>query len=302
MAVYAAMVDNMDRQIGRVLDHLQKTGELDNTVVVFLSDNGADGNSVYDVGRTREWIHQDMDNSTANIGRPGSFIEYGPGWAQVGMTPFNLYKSFMYEGGISVPAIVWAPGQGVLAQRRTQVGHVMDIAPTLYELAGATHPAAKGHDAKGNAATTTEAKAGESLGATAAVLPVKGRSLLAFLQGRTPSAYSPDDAIGWELGGRKALRKGDWKIVYANSPLGQGRLGAVQPGRGPHRAERPGRKAPGQAGRAAGRLAPLRGRQRRAGDSGPGHAPRLQQRREVLRRPGHRSGAAAAGEVTPWAR
>lgn len=200
MAVYAAMVDNMDRQIGRVLAHLAKTGELDNTVVVFLSDNGADGNSVYDVARTREWIHKDMDNSTANIGRPGSFIEYGPGWAQVGMTPFNMYKSFMYEGGISVPAIVWAPGKGVLAQRRPQMGHVMDIAPTLYELAGASHPAAQGQPG---------------------VLPVKGRSLLAWLQGKAPSAYSPDDVIGWELGGRKALRKGDWKIVHANAPWGK---------------------------------------------------------------------------------
>lgn len=201
MAVYAAMVDNMDRQIGRVLAHLAKTGELDNTVVVFLSDNGADGNSVYDVARTREWVHKDMDNSTANLGRPGSFIEYGPGWAQVGMTPFSMYKSFMYEGGISVPAIVWAPGQGVVAERRAQVGHVMDIAPTLYELAGATHPAAQGQRAD--------------------VLPVKGRSLLAFLQGRSAAVYSADDPIGWELGGRKALRKGEWKIVYANAPWGK---------------------------------------------------------------------------------
>lgn len=200
MAVYAAMVDNMDRQIGRVLEHLQKSGELDNTVVIFLSDNGADGNSVYDVARTREWIHKDMDNSTANIGRPGSFIEYGPGWAQVGSTPFNLYKSFMYEGGISVPAIVWAPSQGVRPQRSAQVGHVMDIAPTFYELAGARHPAASGKSD---------------------VLPLKGRSLVNFLQGKSAAAYGPQDAIGWELGGRKALRKGDWKIVYSNAPWGK---------------------------------------------------------------------------------
>jgi arylsulfatase A-like enzyme len=202
MAVYAAMVDNMDRQVGRVLDYLKKTGELDNTFVVFLSDNGADGNSVYDVGRTREWIHKDMDNSTPNVGRPGSFVEYGPGWAQVGMTPFTMYKSFLYEGGISVPAIVWGPGQGVVARRGTQVGHVMDIAPTIYELAGAKPPGGPGHPG---------------------VLPVKGRSLLAYLQGKAPSVYSPDDAIGWELGGRKALRKGDWKIVYANAPWGKDR-------------------------------------------------------------------------------
>ena len=201
MAVYAAMVDHMDHQLGRVLDHLRQKGELDNTVVVFLSDNGADGNSVYDVARTREWIHKDMDNSTENTGRPGSFIEYGPGWAQVGMTPLHLYKSFMYEGGISVPAIVWGPKQRIRAQRRTQVAHVMDIAPTIYELAGTRHPG-----------TSYQNRS---------VVPVKGKSLVSWLQGRQASVYGPNDVIGWELGGRKALRKGDWKIVYANKPWGE---------------------------------------------------------------------------------
>lgn len=201
MAVYAAMVDNMDRQLGRVLTHLEKTGELENTVVVFMSDNGADGNSVYDVGRTREWIRKDMDNSIENTGRPGSFTEYGPGWAQVGMTPFRLYKSFMHEGGISVPAIVWGPGSKIKTGLRGEVAHVMDIAPTFYELAGAVHPAA----------TNSEA------------LPVQGRSMLAWLRGEKPQVHGADDAIGWELGGRKALRKGDWKIVQANKPWGSGK-------------------------------------------------------------------------------
>lgn len=204
MAVYAAMVDHMDRQIGRLLQHLEGSGELDNTVVIFLSDNGADGNSVYDVGRTREWIHHDKDNSIDNMGRPGSFIEYGPGWAQVGMTPLTMYKSFMYEGGISVPAIVWAPGAGLVKGQRKGFGHVMDIAPTLYELAGAPHP-------------------GPSNNGGREILPVKGRSLVAYLRGQQASAYGPNDAIGWELGGRKALRKGYWKIVYANQPWGKGR-------------------------------------------------------------------------------
>lgn len=202
MAVYAAMVDNMDRNIGRVLQHLETTGELDNTVVVFMSDNGADGNSIFDYGRTREWIRKDMDNSTAHAGREGSYIEYGPGWAQVGSTPLNLYKSFMYEGGITVPAIVWGPKAGIAPKKRTEVAHVMDIAPTIYELAGAKHPGTQWQ--------------GRS------VLPVKGRSLVSFLQGRQPSVYGPNDAIGWELGGRKALRKGDWKIVQANAPWSNG--------------------------------------------------------------------------------
>lgn len=203
MAVYAAMVDNMDRQIGRVLSHLEKTGELDNTVVIFLSDNGADGNSIYDYGRTREWIRKDMDNSVEHAGREGSYIEYGPGWAQVGMTPLHLYKSFMYEGGIRVPAVIWGPQQGIQAQRRsTQVARVVDIAPTLYEMAGTAHPG-----------TAFQGKQ---------VFPVTGRSLKAFLRGEQPQVYGPDDALGWELGGRKALRKGDWKIVMANAPWGTG--------------------------------------------------------------------------------
>mgnify|MGYP003600512615 CR=1 FL=1 len=202
MAVYAAMVDNMDRQIGRVLQYLEKQGELDNTVVVFMSDNGADGNSVYDVARTREWIHKDMDNSIENTGRPGSFTEYGPGWAQVGQTPFKMYKSFLYEGGISVPAMVWAPKFGVASQRKLQVTHVMDIAPTFYEMAGVQHPGTRHQDRT--------------------VAPVQGKSLVAYLKGEVPSVYGPNDVIGWELGGRKALRKGDWKIVYANKPWGEG--------------------------------------------------------------------------------
>lgn len=201
MTVYAAMIDNMDRQIGRVLDYLKQKGELDNTFVFFMSDNGADGNSVYDVGRTREWIHKDMDNSTANIGKPGSFIEYGPGWAQVGSTPFKLYKSFMYEGGISVPAIAWGPGIGGGTIKR-EFAHVMDVAPTIYQIAGVSHPG-------------TEYQGRE-------VLPLRGKSMLPYLQGKAPGVRGKNDVVGWELGGRKALRKGDWKIVYANTPWGEG--------------------------------------------------------------------------------
>ena len=202
MAVYAAMVDNMDRNIGRVLAHLQKTGELDNTVVVFLSDNGADGNSIFDYGRTRDWIRKDMDNSVENAGRPGSYVEYGPGWAQVSMTPLHLYKAFMHEGGISVPAIFWSPKRGMLPKQSAQVARVQDIAPTFYEMAGIKHP---GTQYQGRQ-----------------VFPVQGRSLAGFLQGKEASVYGPNDVLAWELGGRMALRKGDWKIVQANKPWGTG--------------------------------------------------------------------------------
>lgn len=199
MEVYAAMVDSMDQNIGRVLDYLKQTGQLDNTFIFFLSDNGADGNSVYDVARTREWIHKTMDNSIEHIGKRGSFAEYGPGWAQVGSTPHRLYKSFMYEGGIAVPAIAWGPGMKAGAVK-DGFAYVQDIAPTLYALAGTSHPGTryKGKD----------------------VLPVRGKSMLGYLRGSADEVHAKDEPIGWELGGRKALRKGEWKIVYANKPWG----------------------------------------------------------------------------------
>jgi arylsulfatase len=201
MAVYAAMVDNMDRQIGRVFEYLKASGQLDNTYVFFMSDNGADGNSAYDIGKTREWVAKDLDNSTQNIGRPGSSAEYGPGWAQVGSTPFKSFKAFIYEGGISVPAIFWGPGfkDGTI---KRELGHVTDIAPTIYELAGTKHP---GTEYKGKA-----------------VQPLRGKSMVAYLKGKQAAVHKKDEPIGWELGGRKGLRKGDWKIVYANKPWGEG--------------------------------------------------------------------------------
>lgn len=204
MAVYAAMVENMDRQIARVLAHLEKQGELDNTFVLFMSDNGADGNSIYDFGpRAAEAMKQHgVNNSTAQIGRRGSFADYGPGWAQVGMTPFRLYKTFMYEGGIAVPAIAWAPKLGIAAgEIKRDPVHVTDVVPTLLELAKAPRP---------------------SFSEGSGMHLPKGRSMVGWLNGKQPRLHARDTVFAWELGGRKAVRKGDWKLVQANPPWGSG--------------------------------------------------------------------------------
>lgn len=208
MAVYAAMVEAMDREIGRVLDHLDRIGERDNTFVFFMSDNGADGNTPADVAATRAWIKARFDNSPANTGRKNSYVDYGPGWAQVGQTPFRLYKAFLYEGGISVPALAvlpkGTPDQAATGNRLSGAFvHTMDVAPTLLELAGAQHPG-----------TTYQGRS---------VAPLMGRSMLALLSGQAEAVHGPEHVTGWELQGRKALRKGDWKIVHANPPWGTGR-------------------------------------------------------------------------------
>ncbi len=202
MAVYAAMVDSMDAQIGRVVAYLKEIGEYDNTLIFFMSDNGADGNSVLDEQANREWILRNADNSIDNTGRAGSFVEYGPGWAQVSSTPMHMYKAFAYEGGITVPHIVVMPGS-LAAGRITAVpAHVTDVAPTILELAGLKKPGTE-HNGR-------------------TVFPMTGQSMLPFLSGQSKTVHAGGFKNGWELNGRKALRKGDWKIAYANQPWGSG--------------------------------------------------------------------------------
>ena len=199
MTVYAAMVECMDFHVGRVVDELESRGELANTVVVFLSDNGAEGNSVLDTMRTREWIQRQMDNRLPNRGRPGSFIEQGPGWAQVSSTPLRMYKSFTYEGGIKVPCIVSHPGLAGQGRIVNSYAHVTDIVPTFLEMAGVPHCASfRGH----------------------AIPALKGRSMADCWRGRQADIHPVDQVTGWEMQGRNALRAGDWKLVWSNPPWG----------------------------------------------------------------------------------
>ena len=196
MEVYAAMVDNMDHHIGRVIDYLKQTGEYENTFILFLSDNGADGNSPLGLPGNDVWMNEAFDNSLQNMGRKGSYIDYGAQWAQVGATPFPFFKGLTTQGGIQVPAIIRHPGVSKPGTINSEVAHVMDVMPTFLELAGIQPPAGtfKGRD----------------------VAALQGVSMLPMLQDRA----MPERAIGWELFGRKALRKGDWKILNMSVPYG----------------------------------------------------------------------------------
>ncbi|WP_156686923.1 arylsulfatase [Mycobacterium sp. Marseille-P9652] len=206
MEVYAAMVDRMDQNIGRVLDYLTETGELDNTVVIFLSDNGAEGAIVEAMplrgAEIAARIEEQCDNSLDNLGGPTSFIWYGPRWAQAATAPSRLHKAFTTEGGIRVVGFVTWPGFARQGEIGTAFTTVMDIAPTVLELAGAQHPGA--------------AYRGR------AVEPMRGRSLVAYLSGETEAVHAPDSGTGWELFGRRAIRQGDWKALYLLPPHGPG--------------------------------------------------------------------------------
>lgn len=205
MEVYAAMVDRMDYNIGKVVDYLSETGELDNTVVIFLSDNGAEGAIVEAMpilgGVIAAEIEKNWDNSLDNAGAANSFIWYGPRWAQAATAPSRLHKAFTAEGGIRVVGFVTWPGFERQQQVGTAFSTVMDIAPTVLELAGVEHPAQyRGRD----------------------VEPIRGRSLLPYLSGKTEAVHDDTAGTGWELFGRYAIRQGDWKALHLPEPYGRG--------------------------------------------------------------------------------
>jgi arylsulfatase len=207
MEVYAAMVDRLDWNVGRVVAHLRTTGELDNTVVIFLSDNGAEGAALEAlpiVGkRAQRFIGKHYDNSLDNVGRANSYVWYGPRWAQAATAPSRQYKLFTSQGGIRVPAFITWPGLHLQGAISHEFSTVMDIVPTLLELAGATHPGTRyqGRD----------------------VLPIRGRSLLPYLQGEQAQPHTQDETTGWELFRARAMRQGEWKALYIPKPDGPGR-------------------------------------------------------------------------------
>ena len=201
MQVYAGMVEALDHHIGRLVAHLRETGEMDNTIIMFMSDNGAEGANPADLSDNESWLQTDFDNSRGNMGRPDSYISYGPGWAHVGATPFSLYKSFPSEGGLISPSFVVFPGQVEAGTRSAAFATVLDVAPTLLELAGVDHPAPHYKERAAHA--------------------MEGTSMLDLLQEAQSAVHGPDYVFGLELFNRRVLHQGDWKLLYLNKPWGK---------------------------------------------------------------------------------
>ena len=202
MEVYAAMLDYMDEQILRVFDYLKETGEYDNTMILFFSDNGANGASrIAYPGQTEEFLNS-FDNSLDNRGLVNSYVEMGPGWAQASMSPGRMFKAFTSEGGIRSPLIVKLPGTmangGSMAN---EFVHVRDIMPTILEVAGVPH----GADFDGRA-----------------VRPLQGESVLDYFAGEAEAPYDGAAQVGYELFGLKAYFDGDWKILKMPPPFASG--------------------------------------------------------------------------------
>ena len=180
MAVYAAQVDRMDEGIGRIVEALRKAGRLDNTLVLFLSDNGgcAEGGP---------WGFERRKGGV--LGEDSSFASYGLSWANASNTPFRRYKHWVHEGGIATPLVVhWPKGFAARGELRHQPGHLIDIMATCVAVSGATYP--KQHKGK-------------------AIQPMEGRSLLPAFDDKPIER----EAIFWEHEGNRAVRIGKWKLV-----------------------------------------------------------------------------------------
>ena len=181
MAIHAAMIHRMDTEIGRVLAQLKAMGAFDNTVIFFLSDNGASAEQI---------IRGDRHDRTAPPGSARTYLSIGPGWSSAANTPFRLHKSWVHEGGITTPLIVhWPRGIPARGELRRNPGHVIDLAPTILELAGGQWP---------------KTFAGQ------AVPPPPGKSLVPVF---TKDGSVTHDYFWWYHDGNRAVRVGAWKLV-----------------------------------------------------------------------------------------
>lgn len=193
MAVFAAMVWHVDQGVGRIIEDLKANGELDNTLILFLSDNGACyewGPFGFDGPSRRGITKLHTGDELARMGGPGTYHAYGSAWANLGNTPFRLYKHFTHEGGNCTPLIAhWPAGIKKPNRWARDPIHLMDVMPTLCSVAHAPYP--------------TE-RAGNK------ILPTEGTSLVPLFEG----GKLPDRPIASEHNGARSLRRGKWKVVW----------------------------------------------------------------------------------------
>lgn len=203
MEVYAAMITYLDMSIGRLIDYLKEQSLYDNTLIVFMSDNGANGvmATTYPGNGDGKYLGS-FNNALDNRGLPNSFVEMGPGWAQASSSPFRLFKSFASEGGIRAPLMIKLPKDSLnRGQWNKSFVHVTDLMPTVLELAEVSYP--------------VQFK-------DKAVRQPIGKSLLPVLNGNAQEVHADGGGMGWELFERKAYIKGKWKILRLPAPFSTG--------------------------------------------------------------------------------
>ena len=208
MELYAGLMENLDFHIGELIAHLKEIGEYENTIFIVFGDNGAEGNdlgamiagqpgSLNSLFFASKW----SNNNVNAWGEPGSYVGYGPGWAQASMTPFGQYKGWLGEGGVRNALIVSGPiNKRAKGSINNGLMSIADIMPTLLDITGASYP--KTHNGK-------------------ELPPMIGKSWTKVLAGEAESPRNAQDYLAWELFGNRALRQGDWKLRWEYAPFGK---------------------------------------------------------------------------------
>jgi len=185
--VFAAMIDHVDQSLGKVLTKLKQLKKDENTLIVFISDNGAQGGN-----STRIYTQR----TTGPVGSAGSYEYENSNWSQTGNSPLRSYKDSPYEGGISAPFIAWYPKKVKANTVAQGTAHLIDLAPTFYDLAGIKYPS-NYNGIQSN--------------------PLAGRSLVPLLTGQA-NTVNRGEPLFWERSGKTAVRDGKWKLVFPGGP------------------------------------------------------------------------------------
>lgn len=198
MEIYSGMVDNLDVNIGRLISYLKNKGIYENTLIVFLADNGAAAEDFYFNQDYGPYIQQHYTEDYEEMGTEKSFVSYGPKWAEAGTAPFRYFKSFTTEGGMNTPMII----SGLGIKNPGTVNHsfvtILDLAPSFYQLAGTKYP------------TTWKGKK---------VQPLIGNSIEPLISGKANIIHDSTYVFGLEHRGRAMILKGNWKLVNLEKPI-----------------------------------------------------------------------------------
>jgi arylsulfatase A-like enzyme len=198
MALYAGMVENLDANIGRLINYLKTSGEYDNTLIVFVSDNGAAAEDFYNSDTSSTFLRDNYTEAYEEMGKPHSYISYGRQWAEAGAAPFLYFKGYTTEGGMVAPMIISGPSVTDKGKICHSFVTLMDIAPTFYQLADIKYP------------TTYQGKA---------IHPMRGQSFHKIFSNTQQQVHDDDYVFAIEVAGNAMVRKGDWKIVNLERPF-----------------------------------------------------------------------------------
>lgn len=201
MELYAAMLEHLDTDIGRLINGLKQSNRLDNTIIIFMSDNGADFLDFYNhpIGN---FIRANYNNEISNMGDSTSFVAYGPQWAQAGMSPYSYYKGYLAEGGVRAPLIVSGPGVAK-GEIEKQFLHVMDVAPTILELTNLKYK----QEFKGEIFP-----------------PLHGKSFAQAIRGMEVKLHSGDEFFIDDFQGMASVLQGDFKLFNQEDPADESKF------------------------------------------------------------------------------